>query len=223
MKQILLKYLTTLLSEIKDPKSLLLRTATVVVFLLGYFVIENPDAFLKVTKEFTREAMVKSIEEERLAQAPIVAKERAALIYGQLGADLVYIATYDPKQQNDYLTIIAREGAAGPAAFDMRIRMVVKKTSKMYLDHLSSKTYIMNITDDEYNQADPLGYSDLLFNGLKLQESGIRYLFTCPIYSSDNIYSGHIGIGYKREPNNIAPGLFETICYPNARAVGRYL
>lgn len=216
MKQQLLAYMVKLLSEVKDPKTFLLRTLTLLVLLLGYTLIENPDAFIKVAKEFSREAVIESLELERVNQLPIIAKERVNLIYGQVYADVVYVATYNPKQQNDYLSIIAREGEAGGPAFDMRTKLVIKKASKMYLEHLSSRTYTLDIALGDK-------YENLLLNTTRLEEAGIKYLFTCPIYSIDNIYSGHIGIGYREAPEILYSGFLESICNPNARAIGRYL
>lgn len=216
MKQLAFEFLMRMLSEVKDPKTLFLRILTLTVFLLGYLLISSPDALIQVAKDFSREAVVETLEEERLAAAPTIAKERVGLIYGQVAADIVYVATYNPKQQNDYLKIIAREGEAGGPSFDMRQRLVIRKSTKMYLNHLSSRNYILG--DESVN------YSELLFNSLRMQEVGIKYLFTCPIYSIDNIYSGHIGIGFKVKPLNVMSDSFlESICEPNARAIGRYL
>lgn len=216
MKQQLLAYMVKLLSEVKDPKTFFLRTLTMLVLIFGYTLVENPDALLKVAKEFTRESVVESLETERLTLLPIIAKERVNLIYGQVYADVVYVSTYNPKQQNDYLSIIAREGEAGAPAFDMRTKLVIKKASKMYLEHLSSRTYTLDVALGDK-------YDNLLFNTTRLEEAGIKYLFTCPIYSIDNIYSGHIGIGYREAPEILYPGFLESICNPNARAIGRYL
>lgn len=216
MKQQVLTYMLKLLSEIKDPKTFLLRTLTLLVLLFGWTLLENPDALVKVAKEFSREAVIESIELERTSLLPIIAKERVNLIYGQVFADVVYVATYDPKQQNDYLSIIAREGEAGAPSFDMRSKLVIRKASKMYLEHLSSRNYTLDIALGDK-------YDNLLFNSTRVDEAGIKYLFTCPIYSIDNIYSGHIGIGYKEAPDLLAGGFLESICNPNARAIGRYL
>lgn len=215
MKQQLLAYMAKLLSEVKDPKTFFLRTLTILVMLMGYALVTNPEAIVSVAKDFTREAVIESLEAERKDKLPIVSKERVSLIYGQVYADLVYVATYNPKQQNDYLRVIAREGEAGGPSFDMRTKLVIRKASKMYLEHLSSRNFIMGLGQN--------GYTNLLFNSTRLEEAGIKFLFTCPIYSIDNIYSGHVGIGYRRAPDAIPSGFLESICVPNARAIGRYL
>jgi hypothetical protein len=215
MKQQLLAYMANLLSEVKDPKTFFLRTLTMLVLVMGYALVENPEAVLTIATGFTREAVIASLEKERFAKMPVISKERVSLIYGQVYADLVYVATYDPKQQNDYLTVIAREGEAGAASFDMRTKLVIRKSSIMYLEHLSSRNFVLDLESN--------GYAKLLFSSSRLEEVGIKFLFTCPIYSADNIYSGHIGIGYKDRPRVTSLGFLESICRPNARAIGRYL
>jgi hypothetical protein len=216
MKQELLAYMAKLLSEVKDPKTFFLRTLTMLVLIFGWTLVEHPDTFLRVAKEFTRDSVIESLEKERMDRLPIVSRERVNLIYGQVYADLVYVATYNPKQQNDYLRIVAREGEAGGSSFDMRTKLVIMKASKMYLEHLSSRTFTLGNGTSH-------AYSDLLFNGTRLEEAGIKFLFTCPIYSIDNIYSGHIGIGYNKDPEGLPAGFLESICNPNARAIGGYL
>lgn len=215
IKQQLLGYMAQLLSEVRDPKTFLLRSLTVVVLLLGWLVINNPDAILKYANEMTRDAIVETLEKERLAKAPTIAKERVSLIYGQVYADLVYVATYEPKQQNDYLKITAKEGDVSDTAWDTRTKLVVRKASKMYNMHLASRNFFYGIEDTSYDS--------LLFNTSAIRDGGIHYLFTCPIYSLDNIYAGHIGIGYRQLPEKLPQGFLESVCTPNARAIGRHL
>jgi len=215
MKEQLLTYMFKLLSEIKDPKTFLLRTLTLLVLLFGWVLIDNPDAVVKVTKEFTRGSVVESLERERVNLLPVIARERINLIYGQVYADLVYVATYNPKQQNDYMRILAKEGESNGVSVDMRTRLVIKKASKMYLEHLSSRTFTLDLTKNSY--------VDILFDSTKLEAAGIKVLYTCPIYSIDNIYSGHIGIGYKDPSFSLTQEFIDSICKPNARAIGRYL
>lgn len=214
IKQQIVGYMMKLLSEVRDPKTFLLRSLTIVVLLIGWLVIDNPDAVLKYASSMTRESVVASLEKERLERASVIAKERVSLIYGQVYADVVYLSTYQPKQQNDYLEIVAREGDAGGPSLDMRTKLIVRKTSKMYLTHLASRNFIFDAKVDTYDA--------LLYNPTRLEEGGIEFIYTCPIYSLDNIYTGHIGIGYRKRPD-LPVGFLESVCVPNARAVGRYL
>lgn len=213
MKEQLFAYIAKLLSEVQDPKTLLLRTLTMLVLIAGWTLIDNPDAVVRVMKDLTRESFIVSLEEERLAKAPLVSKERVGLIYGQTNADLVYVAVYQPKQQNDYMTIVAQEGQINQGFSSLR--MVIRKNSKMYLSHLSSRNYA--VTHETYQ------FSQLIYPGTLIRDSGVRYIYTCPIYSIDNILSGHIGIAFLTEPPDSKVDTLESICEPNARAVGRYL
>lgn len=214
IKQQIVGYMLKLLSEIRDPKTFLLRTLTLLVLLVGWTFIENPDTAMKYVSGMTRESVIASLEQERLGRVQVVAKERVSLIYGQVYADVVYVSTYQPKQQNDYLEVIAREGEAGEPSLDMRTKLIVRKTSKMYLTHLASRNYTFDASIDDYDA--------LVFNSTKMQEGGIEFLYTCPVYSLDNIYSGHIGIGYRKKPD-LPQEFLESVCVPNARAIGRYL
>ena len=223
MKVQVLQLVMDFLKEVKDPRALMFRVVTLLVGVLLYTLVENPQVFTELAQNISRESVLEAMAEEREKQFPKLAKERVSMIYGQTRADLVYVVHYVPKNINNFGKVVVYEGLLGSqAASLMETAEVVDKTSKTYLTHLTGQHFSLDIANKH-----TLGDNIFVHPTFKLVDLRVTYMYTCPIFSIDNVLTGFIGIGWKEKPEiNIKDDItlesyLFTVCDPHARSLGR--
>lgn len=206
---------STFLSEAKDPKTLLFRMATTFILILIFNLISNPEFFLEAAKQVSREAVMEQLTNERTDKFPKLARERVSLIISQSRADLVLVTKYDPKYVNSREVVIAAEGPAYSKDIVL-VPHTVDKTTELYQIHLVGRDVALRL--DSVNEYDYLVHDTFE----RFRKLGISFMYTCPYFDLDNLYTGYIAIGWKERPkvDNIEAYLFK-ICAPHARALGR--
>lgn len=220
-KEILALLVNALFSHIKDAKSLLLYSLTILITTFIYIILVNESEIIDFSKNFSRNKIIEQAEAEREMEYPHVAKERASMLYAQSNSDAVFIAEYKPKFVNNYQDIIAWEGGVTVDPSEM-INIVIDRTSEIYQRHMLGESTAYSFKDNSNWSADKF-----ITSGREYSEIGIIYLYSCPIYDLNNSYSGYIGIGYTSTPYNTLEekhkleGYLEKICIPHARALGR--
>lgn len=216
----LLALLYSLLQDIKDPKTLLLRIVSIFILLISYLIVTNQSTFLDFAKNFSRSTVVEQVQAEKEAKFPRVAKEKASMLYVQANADAVFIAEYTPKFINNYQDIVAWEGKINVDPSKLW-KAVVDRSSNTYQDHLVGRNASIIFDDTRPVRG------DFVTNGKEYLTLGIKYMYTCPIFNQANSYSGYIGIAWTEDPYADAAEktqleeYLERICNPQARALGR--
>lgn len=214
-----LQLLTVLLSEIKDPTTFLKRILTVLLSFILWVVITNTSQVLTYLTTFSTSAVLKDVQEQRMNNFPSVAREKAMMLFSQTGADGVFVMKYKPESINDYQNIIAWEGNKPIDQYDLGDK-AVDKTSELYRRHLDGFNYsFINTTP-----AKSTAYYGKSFPALK--NIKFSFVYTCPYYNLNNIYTGYIGIGWETVPveaNDIEDfkEYLSKLCDPQRRALGR--
>lgn len=214
-----LQLLTVLLSEIKDPTTFLKRILTILLSFILWIVITNTSEVLSYLKTFSTSSVLKDLQEQRVNNFPSVAREKAMMLFSQTGADGVFVMKYKPESINDYQTIVAWEGNKPIDPIDLGDK-AVDKTSELYRRHLDGFNYYFMVA----NTAKPTAYYGKSIPMLK--NIKFSFVFTCPYFNLNNIYSGYIGIGWETLPVEQADieGFKEylsKLCDPQRRALGR--
>ena len=221
MKQALATIFQSLFTDVKDPRTLLMRTLTMFVALLSYIVVENQSEILNFAKSFSRDTVIEQVQGQRVANYPKVAKEHATMLYTQSNADEVVVAEYRPKFVNNYQDLIAWEGKLGVDPNKV-INSVLEKGSVMYSYHIQAKNfeYIFEENPDWTSH-------EFVTSGSEFRNMGAEYIYTCPIFNMDNAYSGYVGLVYSEIPYTsekehlMLKEYLARVCEPHARALGR--
>lgn len=214
-----LKLLTVLLTEIKDPATLLKRVGTLAITVIIYFLINNTAEIGTYLKAFSTSSVLEDIQEQRIKNFPNVAREKAMILYAQTKADVVFVVKYKPDAINDYQNIIAWEGNIQIEKADLEDK-AVDKTSELYRQHLDGFNYAYDVatkvTTYRYSGVDIPEFKNINF----------EYVYTCPYFNLNNIYSGYIAMGWKVKPQGTSdPEKFNQylyrLCNPQRGSLGR--
>lgn len=214
-----LKLLTVLMAEIKDPGTLLKRAGTLLVTVIIYFVINNTAELGSYLKVFSTSAVLEDIQEQRVKNFPNVAREKVMILYAQTKADVVFVTKYKPDAINDYQNIVAWEGNVQIEKTDLEDK-AVDKTSELYRRHLDGFNYSYDFTTktglSRYSGVDIPDFKNASF----------EFIYTCPYFNLNNIYSGYIAIGWKKKPIDDADlqkfnDYLFRLCSPQRGSLGR--
>lgn len=214
-----LKLLTVLLSEIKDPATLLKRVGTIALTVIVYFLINNTAEIASYLKVFSATSVIEDLQEQRIKNFPTIAREKSMILYAQTKADVVFVVKYKPDAINDYQNIISWQGNMPVENVDLEDK-AVDKTSELYRTQLDGFTYLL----DNTNKPASIRYSGEDIPTFK--NGSFKFVFTCPYFSLSNIYSGYIAMAWKERPveesdrDKFAEYL-KRLCFPQSRALGR--
>lgn len=171
----------------------------------AYAHAENLASFVKY---FYDSYSYESYEEARLLERKHIydasVKNQSQLIYSTIRPDMVGIFTYEPEDIHHFSNMIHYEGALPEGHTVMTYsNSGVNKSVMEYYHHISSMPFLSehkgkNIANVPY------------------------YSYTCPIYSSRNVYYGFIGLFWNEKPKDFTyenNKLF-SMCYQGARQIG---
>lgn len=214
-----LQLLTVFFAEIKDPKTLFLRTLTALVVVVLWLVINNTSEVFSYLNTFSTNSVLRDIQEQRVQNFPSVAREKAMMLFSQTGADGVFVMKYKPESINDYQNIVAWEGNKPIDQYDLGDK-AVDKTSELYRKHLDGFNYSF-VTSTPAKASSFYGKSIPVLKNIKFS-----FVYTCPYFNLNNLYSGYIGIGWENIPvsQQDMEGFKEylsKLCDPQRRALGR--
>jgi hypothetical protein len=220
MKEALALLFQGLFSNIKDSKTLALRTVTMFIVLISYLIIMNQGELVQFAQTFSRSTVIEQVQGEREANFPKVAKERATMLFAQSRADEVVVAEYKPRFVNNYQDIVAWEGRLNVDPNQV-LNSVLDKNSQMYSLHLLGKHFSYAFKEEKW------GDGKFVTSGTEYTSIGAKFIYTCPIFNLDNSYSGYIGLVYRELPflsedeQHKIEEYLARICTPHARALGR--
>lgn len=215
-----LQLMTLIFNETKDPSTLLKRLLTLLVGVIIYLFLMYTSEVMSFIKTFSTSAVLEQVHTQRVNEFPNLAREKSMILFSQTRADAVFIVKYKPESINDYQTVIAWEGNAQLDKSDMADK-AVNKTSNFYRTQLDGFNY------EEKPVEDRRGYYPNLFIP-SFKNVSFDYVYTCPFFNLNNIYSGYIAIAWEKVP--VADGdlagfrdYLAKLCGPQQRSLGRAL
>lgn len=215
-----LQLLAVLLTEIKDPTTFFFRMLTAVLAVILYLVLTNTSQVLTYLTSFSTGSVLKDVQQQRVENFPSHAREKAMMLFSQTGADAVFVTRYKPEAVNDYQNIIAWEGNKPIDPYDLGNK-AVDKTSELYKRHLDGFFYSQVLNTSAKQNTKYYGKSIPVLKNIKFS-----FVFTCPYFNLNNIYSGYIGLGWEELPVKITDmdefkDYLAKLCDPPRRALGR--
>ena len=170
-KDALSEVLKALFSDIKDARTLALRSVTIFIALISYLIIVNQGNIFDFARNFSRSAVIEQVNSERAAHYPKVAKERASMLYTQSGADGVFIAEFKPKFINNYQDVVAWEANVSVNPGNM-LNLVINKSSSVYQKHV-----LGHPSGYTFKSVSGWKDSDFITGGREYKRIGITYLY----------------------------------------------
>lgn len=195
----------------KDNASgkLLFSRVIVVVILFGLtFIWYKSDAianaYVKSSYESYNEILVKTQE----LKFENTALEQLQIVHVSSGADFSAVFNFRPKNLNYFVDLIAFEGKL-PSTVDPKNLggYPIDKTTPEYTTHLSGRYYWSE--------------KEFVFLPTKKKPTEVSYMFSCPYFNLDNIYSGTVEMYWYDKRPTLPEDRLVSICGQAVRALGR--
>lgn len=188
-------------------KLLISRVAVLVIlFSMGFFWVKS-DHLMIAYKNSRYETYAEVLQKEKDEKYDKAIIEQLQIVHVSSSADFSAIYAFRPKNFNYFVDLVAYEGKL-PETVDSRNLggFPIDKTSNEYSTHLTG-TYFT--TENEFKYL-PTTNKEITYN----------YMFSCPYFNLDNVYSGTIAMYWKDKPDYTDYKL-NAICGQAARVIGR--
>ncbi|ADG36199.1 t holin lysis mediator [Acinetobacter phage Acj61] len=178
----------------------------IVLFAMG-IIWTKGDQYLALYKESRYETYAAIMQKDKDARFETVALEQLQIVHVSSGADFSAVYSFRPKNFNYFVDLIAYEGQL-PASVDPKNLggFPIDKTSNEYSKHLSGSSF------SSENEFKYLPTTD--------HEVGVKYMYSCPYFNMDNVYSGTVAMYWFSKPVHSEEKL-SAICGQAVRALGR--
>lgn len=188
-------------------KVLASRVAVVSLFFLMALTWVKGDQILTTYKETQAEQFIIATRKNQEEQFNSVIKEQLQIVHVGTDSEFSAIYIFRPKNMNYFVDLEIYEGKI-PESLDPKNLggFPVDKTSEEYSNHLSGRSF----SSDE----------SFTFLPTTAEDKKVGYMYSCPYFNLDNIYSGSIAMYWSEKPRDTKKRL-DAICNQAARAIGR--
>ncbi|QQO96444.1 holin T [Acinetobacter phage Minot] len=188
-------------------KLLASRVAALFAVFIMIMIWVKADAIGKLYVEASYEKYAQAIQAERTKRFNATIQEQLQIAHVASGADFSAVYVFRPKNLNYFVDLEVYEGRIPPTVDPKNMGgYPVDKTSNEYIAHLSGQSFT---TDSEF------GYLPTTED-----EKGVTFMYSCPYFNLDNIYSGSVAMYWYQQPR-VAKKRLDSICNQAARAIGR--
>lgn len=188
-------------------KLLASRVAALFAVFIMIMIWVKADAIGKLYVEASYEKYAQAIQAERTKRFNATIQEQLQIAHVTSGADFSAVYVFRPKNLNYFVDLEVYEGRIPPTVDPKNMGgYPVDKTSAEYIEHLADRSFQ---TETEFTYL-PTTNSD----------KSVKYMYSCPYFNLDNIYSGTISMYWYKKPNKDLRQL-DAICNQAARAIGR--
>lgn len=179
-----------------------------IIFFIGFTAYQWED-LRELYKETKYEVYQKDLEAIRSQAFMSMAQQQLQILYVNSRADLVLIYEYYPPNQHFFFNTLFYEGKLPDGIGIEEIQdLPIDKTTIEYISHLSGLPY----------------ESDSNFNFLpKSLSHDFKYVFSCPIFNLDNVYSGSVAMIWYEDPqfSEERKEDIHSLCFHSTRVLGR--
>lgn len=188
-------------------KVLASRVATVIILFLLAFVWVKGEQLMTLYKESKYETYSSIVQKNKDQKFESASLEQLQIAHVSSGADFSAVYSFRPRNLNYFVDLVAYEGKL-PSTVDERNLggYPVDKTSHEYATHLSGNSFE---TIDEF-----------VFLPSRQKTVEIKYMYSCPVFNLDNVYSGTVAL-YWYDEVKIEKKRLAAICGQAARTLGR--
>lgn len=191
-----------------NGKILATRVATLIIIFIMSIIWVKGDSVLKYYKESSYESYETLIEEEREKEFKLAIKEQLKIVHTASGADFSVVYVFRPKNANYFVDVETYEGTI-PYSIDPKNMggFPIDKTSTEYMEHIAGREFMTS--------------TEFVFLPTNDENKGVSYMYSCPYYNMDNVYSGAISMYWIDDLPSVPSQRLETICAQAARVIGR--
>ncbi|AQT25248.1 holin [Providencia phage vB_PreS_PR1] len=178
----------------KSPGALLANVVSVFVAVCLYLIVMHFPALIQWGQSLSTTSVLREIQAQREDKFPAVAREKAMALFLQTQADAVFVMKYEPEAVNDYQRVLVWEGKMPLEKIDYEPKPV-DKSSELYSTQLAGENLAVRWDmESEY------------FKGRNIptfRNQNFDFVYTCPFFNLNNIYSGYIGIAWNELPMKV--------------------
>lgn len=194
----------------KNTELLVLRVFAAVVLSILAFVVYSKNELFALYKETRYETYAHVLQVEKDRNFDNAAQEQLQIVHVSADADFSAVFSFRPKNLNYFVDLVAYEGKLPHTIDEKNLGgFPINKTSEEYRRHLLGRSYF---TDKDFQY--------IPSREKKLENIDIGFMYSCPIFNLDNVYSGSIAIAWKNKPDIDIENL-DTLCNQSARILGR--
>lgn len=210
MSELLLGILDKLFKDDSSGKLLFSRVVALIVVFLILFVWYKGEGIMNIYRESRYSQYTEILNQEKEAKFTTVTQEQLQYVYISSGADFVSIYTFRPKNLNYFVDILTYQGKL-PEELDP------KNLGGFPIDK-GSQEYQSESTGGYYSSTNNFPFLPSKDKSPKQ----IGYMFGCPYFNLDNIYSGSIEMyWYHSGKPDIDMSRLSEICGQASRSLGR--
>lgn len=135
------------------------------------------------------------------------AAEQLQIVHATTNSDFSAVYSLRPTDFNYFVDLVAYEGDL-PSSVDSKYLggFPVDKTSDEYSAHVNGRMFVSSY--------------EFAFLPTKKKTTDFHYMFSCPYFNLNNVYSGSVSMMWMAKPD-IAYSRLESICGQAARTLGR--
>jgi hypothetical protein len=188
-------------------KLLASRVAALFAVFIMIMIWVKSDAIGKMYVDASFEKYAHALQVERNKRFDLTIQEQIQSVHVATGSDFSGVYVFRPKNLNYFVDLEVYEGKI-PESVDPKNLggFPVDKTSNEYMAHLAGRSF-----DSE---------TEFAYLPSTEDNKGLAYMYSCPYFNLDNIYSGSVAMYWYGKPH-ITKKRLESICNQAARAIGR--
>lgn len=189
-------------------KVVLSRVLTVIVLFILVFVWYKGDALMQMYKDAKYDSYAEIIQKERDSKFETSALEQLQIVQSSSGADFSAVYTFRPRNMNYFVDLITYEGRLPQTVNPKNLGgFPIDKTSGEYNIHLTGEYYEST--------------KEFVYLPTKKKDGEIKYMFSCPYFNLDNVYSGAVAMYWYEGQPEVPDTRLAAICRQASRTLGR--
>ncbi len=188
-------------------KVLASRVMVLIVLFIMLMIWVKGDAISQAYKEASYENYAQALQLERDKKFDSTIQEQLQFVHIASGADFSAVYVFRPKNLNYFVDLEVYEGKIPDSVDPKNLGgYPIDKTSNEYQSHLAGQSFDSN--------------SEFAYLPTTDDNKKVSYMYSCPYYNLDNIYSGTVTMYWINKPPKARKQL-DSICNQAARAIGR--
>ena len=192
-----------------SPELLVYRVLVFIILAMMFFVWYSKNELFELYKETKYDNYAYVLQAERDRNFDNAAQEQLQIVHISTYADFSAVFSFRPKNLNYFVDLIAYEGKLPNKIDEKNLGgFPINKTSDEYRTHLMGKSFT-STTEFQYIPSKQKGLGE-----------DFAYMYSCPIFNLDNVYSGTISLAWRKKPT-IDRETLDTLCNQSARTLGR--
>lgn len=205
---ILFGVLDRLFKDNASGKLLFSRVVVVIILFVLAFIWYKSDYLAQTYVESSYEKYTELLNKEKDLKFDNTALEQLQIVHVSSGSDFSAVFNFRPKNLNYFVDLIAYEGKL-PSTLDPKNLggYPIDKTTPEYSTHLTGRYFWSE--------------KEFVFLPTKKKPQEITYMFSCPYFNLDNVYSGTVEMYWYDGRVPMEHDRLTSICGQAVRALGR--